>query len=144
MFYFAPVICKCYLCPCYMVIIAKVRHHFHPHPQLLSAFRNCRVGRMKVEDGLSGEDYSPGEYEMQVDRGRCLPTVSEKLQEGFPPFVAEQLTAGSHRQTAWLPGIYMASDRCNTGRCTHVCKHISQQCTWINTSSKSLSSRQES
>lgn len=93
----------------------------------LARLRASRLEERGWERGLLAGISPQVSGEMRVDRGRHLPAASGKLREGIPPTISrlltEQLTAGSHRQTAWnLHG--WVGDAIAPHRCTHMCTHM--------------------
>ena len=76
----------------------------------LARLTASRAGGKRVESRLAGWHQSPGE---RGDEGRqretsacsIRKTLGEDSTHHFQPAMG-QLTGGSHKQTAWLPGIY--------------------------------------
>lgn len=97
----------------------------------LARLRASRAGGKRVGARLAGWHQSPGERgdeERQRETSACSirKTLGGDSTHYFQP-ATEQLTAGSHRQTAWLSGIcadgWETHRQCTTLADVHTCAH---------------------
>lgn len=95
----------------------------------LARLRASGAGRKRVGTRLTGWHLSPGEQGKEGKQRETSACSIRKSPGGDSThrfqLAKEQLTAGSCRQTAWLPGICTDWQKMHhTGRCTYMCTHL--------------------